>query len=273
MSSRQAQARYRSISALWLIEQYGGMGSIPPPTSTPIWPRVAHARAARATGPLASGRHRHRPAGYLKGPPQVHHRSVRSQRKLAQQTASRELVRHGGRWILQAMRAKARAACCRGVAAQKTRHGARRHSSVLVQGDARYQQGCRDFLTDTCGPCAGQTADPPVISRWWRARGHRDRRASGSVNRCLRILARAIRPHDRAHDRGRCPLYVRAQLDTVGLSWTQRDLVRLKATARETGKTQLTGYLRRWWQVLGSNQRRLSRRFYRPFLPICRNGR
>ena len=33
--------------------------------------------------------------------------------------------------------------------------------------------------------------------------------------------------------------------------------------ARETGKTQLTAYLRRWWQVLGSNQRRLSRRFYR----------
>jgi hypothetical protein len=31
--------------------------------------------------------------------------------------------------------------------------------------------------------------------------------------------------------------------------------------ARETGKTQLTGRLRRWWQVLGSNQRRLSRRF------------
>ncbi len=33
--------------------------------------------------------------------------------------------------------------------------------------------------------------------------------------------------------------------------------------ARETGKTQLTGHFRRWWQVLGSNQRRLSRRFYR----------
>ena len=30
---------------------------------------------------------------------------------------------------------------------------------------------------------------------------------------------------------------------------------------------------RRWWQVLGSNQRRLSRRFYRPFLPDHRNGR
>ena len=43
---------------------------------------------------------------------------------------------------------------------------------------------------------------------------------------------------------GRCPLYVRAQLDTVGLLWTQRDLVRPKATARETGKIQLTGYFR-----------------------------
>ncbi len=28
-----------------------------------------------------------------------------------------------------------------------------------------------------------------------------------------------------------------------------------------------------WWQVLGSNQRRLSRRFYRPFHPTHRNGR
>jgi hypothetical protein len=28
-----------------------------------------------------------------------------------------------------------------------------------------------------------------------------------------------------------------------------------------------------WWQVLGSNQRRRSRRFYRPFRPAYRNGR
>ena len=68
---------------------------------------------------------------------------------------------------------------------------------------------------------------------------------SGSVSRCLRFLTRAIRPYGRPHDRGRCPLYVRAQLDTAGLSWTQRDLAGLKAAARETGKTQLTGYLRR----------------------------
>ena len=95
--------------------------------------------------------------------------------------------------------------------------------------------------------------------------------AGGAVrNRCPRFLAR---PHSRAHDRGRCPLYVRAQLDTLGLSWTQRDLVRLEAAARETGKTQLTGHFRWWWQVLGSNQRRLSRRFYSEPIPTHRNSR
>ena len=31
---------------------------------------------------------------------------------------------------------------------------------------------------------------------------------------------------------------------------------------------QITGCFERWWQVLGSNQRRLSRRFYRP-LPLA----
>ena len=67
-----------------------------------------------------------------------------------------------------------------------------------------------------------------------------------------------IRPRNRVHDRGRCPLYVRAQPETAGLSWTQRDLTAPKATAREAAKAQLTGYLRRWWQVLGSNQRQAS---------------
>ena len=37
--------------------------------------------------------------------------------------------------------------------------------------------------------------------------------------------------------------------------------------AREPGYAQATGHFRRWWQVLGSNQRRLSRRFYRPCAP------
>ena len=39
-----------------------------------------------------------------------------------------------------------------------------------------------------------------------------------------------------------------------------------KKTARRRAFPQLAGRFRRWWQVLGSNQRRLSRRFYRPLL-------
>jgi hypothetical protein len=35
-------------------------------------------------------------------------------------------------------------------------------------------------------------------------------------------------------------------------------------TARQHENSQLPGRFRGWWQVLGSNQRRLSRRFYRP---------
>ena len=72
---------------------------------------------------------------------------------------------------------------------------------------------------------------------------------------------------------GRCPLYVRAQLDSAGLSWTQRDLVRPEAAAREPQYAQVTGCFRWWWQVQGSNLRRLSRRFYRPFPRVHRNGR
>ena len=128
--------------------------------------------------------------------------------------------------------------------------------------EATRTQSCPAITGDLPGP------GPPLRSRITAAAG----KASGPVNRRLRFLARAIRPHDRAHDRGRCPLYVRAQLDTVGLSWTQRDLVRLKAVARETGETQLTGHFRRWWQVLGSNQRRLSRRFYSPPVPMWLYG-
>ena len=127
------------------------------------------------------------------------------------------------------------------------------------------------------------TAPPPWASvrklPWitsWPVRTRRSRVGSSaripardSNPRAPRSCARSrntSRP-GRVHDRGRCPLYVRAQLDTVGLSWTQRDLAGQKTTAREAGKIQLTGCFRWWWQVLGSNQRRLSRRFYRP-LPL-----
>jgi hypothetical protein len=65
------------------------------------------------------------------------------------------------------------------------------------------------------------------------------------VNRFFRLLVQsdpATRTGFMIADAVR--IYVRAQLDTVGLLWTQRDLVRPKATARETGKIQLTGYFR-----------------------------
>ena len=53
-----------------------------------------------------------------------------------------------------------------------------------------------------------------------------------------------------------------------GLTAAHRDTQRDKRKkAREPGYAQATGRFRRWWQVLwqvlGSNQRRLSRRFYR----------
>jgi len=63
---------------------------------------------------------------------------------------------------------------------------------------------------------------------------------------------------------GRRPLYVRAQPDSAGLTGTQRTTTARSTTARANAYAQATGRFRWWWQVLGSNQRRLSRRFYRP---------
>src|SRR5208283_1893425 len=42
----------------------------------------------------------------------------------------------------------------------------------------------------------------------------------------------------------------------------------LKQTARIAENSQLAGRFRRWWQVMDSNHRRRSRRFYRP-LPLA----
>ena len=58
--------------------------------------------------------------------------------------------------------------------------------------------------------------------------------------------------------------------DSAGLRWTTPAADSL---AREPENAQATGRFGWWWQVLGSNQRRLSRRFYRPFLADHRNGR
>jgi len=53
----------------------------------------------------------------------------------------------------------------------------------------------------------------------------------------------------------------RRSIALQGDTWRDRD-----ETARQRENSQLAGRLRRWWQVLGSNQRRLSRRFYSPIL-------
>jgi hypothetical protein len=49
-----------------------------------------------------------------------------------------------------------------------------------------------------------------------------------------------------------------------GDTWRDRE-----ETARIAENSQLAGRFRRWWQVLGSNQRRLSRRFYSPLPQAC----
>jgi len=74
--------------------------------------------------------------------------------------------------------------------------------------------------------------------------------ASGSVNRSLR-------PDSVRH----MSVTTAMQRLTTAHHDTQRDNSK---ASREPGYAQATGRFRRWWQVLGSNQRRLSRRFYRP---------
>jgi len=85
-----------------------------------------------------------------------------------------------------------------------------------------------------------------------RTAGHRNRKASGSVNRWLR-------PDSVRH----VSVTTAMQGITAAHHDTQRDYSK---AAREPGYAQAMGHFRRWWQVLGSNQRRLSRRFYSPIL-------
>jgi hypothetical protein len=105
------------------------------------------------------------------------------------------------------------------------------------------------------GPCVGRivetTSDRPGLTGSSPGTvGRRNPGASGSVNRLLR------------------PDSVRHMSVTTamqGLTAAHHDTQRNKRKkAREPGYAQATGHFRWWWQVLGSNQRRLSRRFYRP---------
>jgi hypothetical protein len=66
---------------------------------------------------------------------------------------------------------------------------------------------------------------------------------------------------------GRCTPYVRTHCHT-STALTRTDTWRdEKEPARQAALPQLADRFRWWWQVMGSNHRRLSRRFYRPLLP------
>jgi hypothetical protein len=151
--------------------------------------------------------------------------------------------------------AKAGTTCCPGVAAQMKRHGARRRNSEPVPDDTRYQQGLSRLPTD---PADHAWARPSAHQRFFPGPGadggHRDPRASGSVNR-------SSSPESVRH--------MSVTTAMQGLTAAHHDTRRDKSkTARAPGYAQATGRFRWWWQVLGSNQRRLSRRFYRP-LPLA----
>jgi hypothetical protein len=185
---------------------------------------------------LTTRRHRYHPARYMKGPPQVYPRSVRGRLKLAPTSWVYP-------WPVVAFCSpsadRARLACC---------------PAWSVQAIPRYQQRSRDcpgIPRVMRGPDSRPASDLPeawrVLDRGRRAIEIKGQGSSG--NRPLPASPpRAVRPNappGRVHDRGRCPLYVRAQLETAGLPWTQWDLAAQKATARETGNSQLTGRFRR----------------------------
>jgi hypothetical protein len=98
------------------------------------------ARTAQVTGLgfRTTRRHGHRPARYMKGPPQVHPGSMRGQRKQAR----------------QAMQTSAGTACCPGMAAQRTRHSA---------GSTVPPRPGRCPARGPCGPCVGQTAGSQIF--------------------------------------------------------------------------------------------------------------
>ena len=86
--------------------------------------------------------------------------------------------------------------------------------------------------------------------------------------RCHRVPSVAVRETaDGAHRP-----FQETQIPSAMRPWstaTQRSTATQGDTRRDRGKrpashenSQLAGRFRRWWQVLGSNQRRLSRRFY-----------
>ena len=146
------------------------------PANWPLWHRLCH-QDCPGNGsfwPLVViGDH---PARDMKGPPQVHPRSVKGRRKLARTGQLEAGLSVAGRCILQSIRRPGRRGLLPGVS---------------VKAIPRSQQGSRDCPAIPWamrGPDPRPTSDLPGA---WRAlqrgrRGHRNPGASGAVNRWLR---------------------------------------------------------------------------------------
>ena len=136
-----------------------------------------------------------------------------------------------------------------------------------------------------CGSDRGPSAAVPAAGPASRHRYRRPRRATGTgqharviaLTAALAALLRsdgpwaeAITLHEAAVQAARSLSVTTAMHQPVV---THRDTRRdEEETARRTAFPQMTGRFRWWWQVMGSNHRRLSRRFYRPFLPAPPHG-
>ena len=107
-----------------------------------------------------------------------------------------------------------------------------------------------------CNPATVRSGAPHTVST--SAGGPSDPKASGYTHRSFRPDAVRYMSVTTAMHR---PAVTHAD--------TRRDE---KETARRAAFPQPAGRFRRWWQVLGSNQRRLSRRFYIPLLPAPFNA-
>jgi hypothetical protein len=136
--------------------------------SRPLRYRLRHRDCAGNRSHLTSRRHRHRPARCMKGPPQVHRRSVGGQRKLARQRLTGSRFIHGRPLHSAGQAGHAGADCCPGMAARMKHRGVRRAG---FRPRPRRYPGTSRVLATAADPAdhAGQTAGPPVSFWGWRA--------------------------------------------------------------------------------------------------------
>jgi hypothetical protein len=117
----------------------------------------------------------------------------------------------------------------------------------------------REATTVPSGSRAHGTRDPALLPA--RTTGHSYVTVRCRMRRGERLHVPLVLPPSR-------PPYVRNYPYTAHYDGTNETRQDKRKTARIAETSQLAGRFRRWWQVLGSNQRRLSRRFYRP-LPLA----